>query len=65
MALDVVWLLSGLVLWTPLISPLTELRHPSPAVRCIYLFLAAGAIVFFNIVVDAVYALIDPRIRLA
>lgn len=44
MALDVVWLLSGLVLWTPLISPLTELRHPSPAVRCIYLFLAAGAI---------------------
>ncbi|KAF2777780.1 ABC transporter permease [Streptomyces coelicoflavus] len=27
--------------------------------------LAAGAIVLFNIVVDAVYALIDPRIRLA
>ncbi|MBK3624995.1 ABC transporter permease [Streptomyces asoensis] len=27
--------------------------------------LAAGAIVFFNIIVDAVYALIDPRIRLA
>ncbi|MCX4764762.1 ABC transporter permease [Streptomyces sp. NBC_01275] len=27
--------------------------------------LASGAIVFFNIVVDAVYALIDPRIRLA
>ncbi|MFB7496833.1 ABC transporter permease [Streptomyces sp. NPDC056161] len=27
--------------------------------------LAAGAIVFFNIIVDAVYAFIDPRIRLA
>ncbi|MFE1584698.1 ABC transporter permease [Streptomyces sp. NPDC059402] len=27
--------------------------------------LAAGAIVLFNIIVDAVYALIDPRIRLA
>jgi peptide/nickel transport system permease protein len=27
--------------------------------------LAASAIVFFNIIVDAVYALIDPRIRLA
>jgi len=27
--------------------------------------LSAGAIVFFNIIVDAVYALIDPRIRLA
>jgi putative membrane protein len=44
MALDVVWLLSGLLLWTPLVSPLQELRHPSPAVRCVYLFLAAGAI---------------------
>lgn len=27
--------------------------------------LAAGAIVMFNIIVDAIYALIDPRIRLA
>jgi putative membrane protein len=44
MALDVVWLLSGFLLWTPLVSPLRELRHPSPAVRCVYLFLAAGAI---------------------
>jgi putative membrane protein len=44
MVLDVVWVLSGFLLWTPLISPLTELRHPSPAVRCIYLFLAAGAV---------------------
>lgn len=44
MVLDLVWVLSGLILWTPLISPLRELRHPSPAVRCIYLFLAAGAI---------------------
>ena len=44
MVLDVVWLLSGFLLWTPLVSPLKELRHPSPAVRCIYLFLAAGAI---------------------
>jgi len=26
---------------------------------------ASGAIVFFNIIVDAVYAFIDPRIRLA
>jgi putative membrane protein len=44
MVLDVVWLLAGFLLWTPFISPLRELRHPSPAVRCIYLFLAAGAI---------------------
>ncbi len=44
MVLDIVWVLSGLLLWLPLISPLSELRHPSPAVRCVYLFLAAGAI---------------------
>jgi putative membrane protein len=44
MVLDIIWVLSGLLLWLPLISPLPELRHPSPAVRCVYLFLAAGAI---------------------
>jgi putative membrane protein len=44
MVLDVIWLLSGFLLWTPLVSPLRELRHPSAAVKCIYLFLASGAI---------------------
>lgn len=44
MALDVVWLLSGFLLWIPLVSPLPELRHPSPAVKCVYLFLASGAV---------------------
>lgn len=44
MALDLVWLASGFLLWIPLVSPLPELRHPSPAVRCVYLFLASGAI---------------------
>lgn len=44
MALDLVWLLSGFLLWIPLVSPLPELRHPSPAVKCVYLFLASGAI---------------------
>lgn len=43
MLLDLAWLGSGLILWQPLISPMRELRHPSPAVRCVYLFLAAGA----------------------
>jgi putative membrane protein len=44
MMLDVVWVLSGLLLWLPIASPLPELRHPSPAVRCVYLFLAAGVV---------------------
>jgi putative membrane protein len=44
MVLDIVWVLSGLVLWLPLISPLPELRHPSVPVKCVYLFLACGAL---------------------
>lgn len=43
-ALDMLWIGSGLLLWLPLISPLPEYVHPSPAVRCIYLFLASGAL---------------------
>jgi putative membrane protein len=42
MVLDLAWIASGLLLWMPVISPLPELRHPSPAVRCVYLFFAAG-----------------------
>jgi putative membrane protein len=44
MLLDLVWVASGLLLWLPIVSPLPELRHPSPAVRCVYLFLAAGVV---------------------
>ena len=42
--LDMIWLISGFVLWLPIVSPLPELRHPSPAVRCVYLFLAGAAL---------------------
>ncbi len=42
MVLDIVWILSGFLLWLPIISPMPELRAPSPPVRCVYLFLAAG-----------------------
>ncbi len=40
--LDMIWLVGGLVLWMPLISPLPELVHPSYPVRMIYIFVAAG-----------------------
>ena len=40
--LDVIWLIGGLVLWLPLISPLPELVHPSYPVRMLYIFVAAG-----------------------
>jgi len=43
-AMDVVWLLSGLILWLPLLNPDASLRHRSMAVRAVYLFLASGAL---------------------
>ena len=43
-AMDIVWLLSGLILWLPILSPLPEMtRHQYP-VKMIYLFLAAGVV---------------------
>jgi len=42
-ALDVAWLVSGLLLWLPVCGPLAELK-PSLPVRGVYLFLAAGLV---------------------
>lgn len=42
-ALDLAWLLSGLILWLPVCGPLDELKPSYPA-RCVYLFLAAGLV---------------------
>lgn len=41
-ALDMIWLLSGFVLWTPIISPLPEARASSAPIKLIYLFAAAA-----------------------
>ena len=38
--LDVVWFLSGLILWYPVLSPLPENQITSPPLRGVYLFLA-------------------------
>jgi putative membrane protein len=43
-ALDMVWLLSGLVLWMPVVGPLPELVVRSVPLRMVYLFIAAGAV---------------------
>lgn len=40
-ALDVVWLVGGLVMWLPILSPIREHRA-SPMIQVVYLFLAAG-----------------------
>ncbi|HEY8547548.1 MAG TPA: cytochrome c oxidase assembly protein [Acidimicrobiales bacterium] len=42
-ALDLAWLLSGLLLWLPICGPLDELKPSLPA-RGVYLFLAAGLV---------------------
>jgi putative membrane protein len=43
-AMDMVWLLAGMIMWLPLLSPLPELRMRSYPGRMVYLFLAAGAL---------------------
>jgi putative membrane protein len=67
--LDVAWLLSGLLFWLPVISPLPELRTPSFGVRMAYLFLAGqvlpmlpgGFLTFSEFPLYATYEL-APRI---
>jgi putative membrane protein len=40
--LDMIWLLSGFLLWAPVISPIHSMRAPSAPVRIAYLFCAAA-----------------------
>ena len=42
--LDMVWLLSGLLLWAPIINPVRELRMSSAPMKIAYLFVAAALI---------------------
>jgi putative membrane protein len=40
--LDMIWLVSGVILWTPIISPLPEARARTAAIKLVYLFAAAA-----------------------
>jgi len=42
--IDVTWMLGGLILWQPIISPLREMRIGHPGIKIVYLFLAAGVV---------------------
>lgn len=42
--LDMLWLLSGLVMWAPLINPVRDERVASPLVKIVYLFVAAALV---------------------
>lgn len=41
-ALDMIWLVAGFILWTPIISPIPEARARTAGVKLIYLFAAAA-----------------------
>lgn len=43
-AMDIIWLISGFVLWLPIVSPLPEFKRASPPVKMTYLFLGAGVV---------------------
>lgn len=43
-AMDVVWLLSGLALWAPIVGSITEFRARSYPARMLYLFFASGIV---------------------
>ena len=43
-AMDMIWLLSGFVLWAPVINPIREAGMESPPGRIVYLFIAAGLV---------------------
>jgi putative membrane protein len=43
-AMDLVWLLAGLILWAPVIAPVHSLRHPSELGRIAYLFTATSLV---------------------
>ncbi len=40
--LDMIWLVSGVILWTPIISPIPEARARTAAIKLVYLFAAAA-----------------------
>lgn len=67
-ALDVVWLVGGLIMWLPIISPLRDQRA-QPLIQAGYLFLAAGLVPmvpggFLTFADDPLYRLYElaPRV---
>jgi len=42
--LDMVWLVAGLIVWSPVVSPLPEVVHPSVLVKMAYMFLGIGGV---------------------
>jgi putative membrane protein len=41
-ALDMIWLVAGFILWTPIVSPLPERRARTAPIKLVYLFAAAA-----------------------
>lgn len=43
-AMDMIWLVGGIILWQPIVSPMMEMRKAHPGVKLIYLFLASAVV---------------------
>lgn len=43
-AVDTIWVMSGLIAWSPVISPLPEVVHPSVLIKMAFLFLGLGGV---------------------
>jgi len=43
-SMDLLWMLSGLILWMPILSPVPEHRVVSPPAKMVYLFVSAGIV---------------------
>lgn len=68
-AMDVAWIVAGMVLWLPVLSPLPEGRHPSMWLKMGYLFVTTSVIAvipasFLTFASTPIYAIYElaPRI---
>jgi putative membrane protein len=68
-AMDVLWMVSGFILWLPILSPLPEARASSPFAKMAYLFVATSVVAvipasFLTFTSTPIYAIYElaPRI---
>lgn len=68
-AMDIAWVIAGVILWLPIISPLGRRTSPAPWARMIYLFMATAVVAvipasFLTFSTTPVYAIYElaPRV---
>lgn len=68
-AMDILWVVAGIILWLPVISPLPEGRAQAPWVKMVYLFVATSVVAvapasFLTFTTTPIYAVYElaPRV---